>query len=112
MVTAICFLDSLDGAMEEVKRVLKPGGWAVFGFVDKDSPLGKTYKKQKDEDVFYRRATFRSASEIIECLEERGFEIEYLGQTIFGGLDEIKEVQEMKEGHGEGGFVVLKARKT
>ncbi len=112
MVTAVCFLDNLDDAMEEIKRVLKPNGWAVFGFVDKDSPLGKTYQKQKDEDVFYRRATFRSASEIIGCLEDRGFEVEYLGQTIFGGLDEIKEVQEMKEGRGEGGFVVLKARKT
>ena len=111
MVTAICFLDSLEGAIEEIRRVVKPGGYALFGFVDKDSPLGKTYQEHKDEDVFYRHATFRSATELIECLEQEGFIIEYVGQTIFGGLDDITEVQGVKEGHGEGGFVVIKALK-
>lgn len=111
MVTAVCFLDSLDAALDEIHRVLKPGGWAIFGFVDKDSPLGKTYREHKEEDVFYKQASFRSAEELIYCLEEKGFQIEYVGQTIFGGLDEINEIQEMREGHGEGGFVVLKAGK-
>jgi ubiquinone/menaquinone biosynthesis C-methylase UbiE len=111
MVTAICFLDDMDKAMEELRRILKPGGLALFGFVDSDSPLGHVYQQHKDEDVFYRAATFRSATEVIECLENRGFVIEFVRQTVFGRLDEITEVQETREGHGEGGFVVLRARK-
>ncbi|MFO7849217.1 MAG: class I SAM-dependent methyltransferase [Spirochaetia bacterium] len=111
MVTAICFLDDMNKAMEEIRRVLKPGGPALFGFVDKDSPLGQVYLQHKEEDVFYRSATFRSASEVISVLERLGFEIETIKQTVFGDIQEITEVQEAKEGHGEGGFVVLRASK-
>jgi hypothetical protein len=44
-------------------------------------------------------------------LKEAGFkEFEY-NQTLFGGLDEIKEVQLPKQGYGQGSFVVVKAIK-
>jgi SAM-dependent methyltransferase len=111
MVTAVCFLDDLDEAMEEIRRILKPGGSALFGLVDKDSPLGQMYQEYKDQDVFYSAATFRSASEVISSLEEHGFEVEAVRQTVFGNLEEINELQGSKEGHGEGGFVVMRARK-
>lgn len=111
MVTAICFLDDLDKAMEEMRRVLKPGGLALFGFVDKDSPLGQFYLQHKEEDLFYRPATFYSASEVISVLKRFGFKIETVLQTVFGNIQEITETQEPKEGHGEGGFVVLQALK-
>ncbi len=111
MVTAICFLDDMDKAMKEIRRVLKPGGLALFGFVDADSPLGQLYLQHKEEDVFYRAATFRSASEVISGLKQLGFEIEAVLQTVFGNIQEITEIQEAKEGHGEGGFVVLRAVK-
>ena len=32
-------------------------------------------------------------------------------KTVFGNLDKIKEVQNYKKGYGEGGFVVIKAKK-
>jgi SAM-dependent methyltransferase len=111
MVTAICFLDDMERAMGEVRRVLKPGGWAIFGFVDKDSPLGQLYLEHKDEDVFYRQASFRSAREVIAALEEQGFTIEQVRQTVFGNIEEIDSPQEARDGHGEGGFVILRARK-
>ncbi|MFP4180904.1 MAG: class I SAM-dependent methyltransferase [Spirochaetaceae bacterium] len=111
MVTAICFLDDMDKAMEEIRRVLKPGGWALFGFVDKDSPLGQVYLQHKDEDIFYRSATFRSATEVISSLQRQGFEVETILQTVFGSIEEITEIQDAQEGHGEGGFVVLRARR-
>jgi SAM-dependent methyltransferase len=110
MVTAICFLDDIDQAMAELRRVLKPGGWAIFGFVDRDSPLGQLYLQYKDEDVFYRRASFKSAAEVIAALERRGFVIERVRQTVFGNIEEIDAPQQAREGHGEGGFVILRAR--
>lgn len=111
MVTAICFLDDLDRAIDEVKRVLKPAGVALFGFVDRDSPLGQVYLELKEENVFYKPATFRSASEVIGALESHHFEVEIVQQTVFGDLDDIKEIQSVREGHGEGGFVVIRAKK-
>jgi len=32
-------------------------------------------------------------------------------QTVFHRLDEIKEIEPVKEGYGEGSFVVVRARK-
>lgn len=111
MVTSICFLDDLGKALKEIRRVLTPNGTAVFGFVDKDSPLGFLYQKYKDEDVFYRQATFRSAAELIEELKKNSFQVEQIRQTVFGNLEGITEIQSSREGHGEGGFVIIQARK-
>jgi SAM-dependent methyltransferase len=111
MVTSICFLDDLGKALAEIKRVLKAEGVAIFGFVDEDSPLGLLYQKYKDKDVFYRHARFRSASEIIRELKKNSFQVEAVRQTVFGSLEHITEIQGSREGHGEGGFVIIKARK-
>ena len=44
MVTTVCFLDDIDLAFHEVFRVLKPHGAFVIGFVDRSSPIGKSYE--------------------------------------------------------------------
>lgn len=111
IVTAICFVEDLGKTLEEIRRVLKPGASAIFGFVDEDSPLGGFYLKHKEENVFYRDATFHSATEVLGLLDEKGFRIERVRQTVFGMLDEVQDVQEAREGHGTGGFVVIQARR-
>jgi len=111
MVTAICFLDDLEKSIDEIDRVLKPMGWALFGFVDNDSPLGRKYLAHKHENIFYAPATFRSAIEVITVLESHGFDVDAVRQTVFGNLLEVNDIQPSREGHGEGGFVVLRARK-
>ena len=109
MVTTICFVDDVQKAFSEVKRILKPGGSFIIGLVDKDSSLGKTYEKLKEKNKFYRYATFYSTEELKKLLEENGFiNIEFL-QTVFGDLSDIKSIQHFKKGYGEGGFVVIKA---
>ncbi|HSQ77774.1 MAG TPA: class I SAM-dependent methyltransferase, partial [Nitrospirota bacterium] len=57
MVTTVCFLDDMDLAFREARRVLKPGGSFVIGFVDRESPLGREYEKRKDKSAFYKDAT-------------------------------------------------------
>jgi ubiquinone/menaquinone biosynthesis C-methylase UbiE len=99
MVTTICFLDDIEIAFKEVYRVLKPNGCLVIGFIDKDSPIGKLYNQHKEDNVFYKIATFYSIKEVISCLK----------QTIFHEIAEIKDVEPIKDGYGEGSFVVIKA---
>lgn len=108
MVTTICFIDDVGKAFQEVRRILKPGGSLIIGFVDRKSPLGKIYETMKEQNKFYRLATFYSTDEVIKLLKANGFKNIQVVQTIFGNLDEIKNIQLFKEGHGEGGFVVKK----
>ena len=111
MVTTICFIDDVAKSFSEVKRILKPGGSFIIGLVDKNSPLGKMYEEMKEQNKFYRYATFYSTDEIRSFLIENKFHNIEIVQTVFGNLDEIKNIQLFKEGYGEGGFVVIKATK-
>jgi len=112
MVTTICFVDDVNKAFREVKRILKPEGSFIIGLVDKGSSLGKTYEKLKDKNKFYRYATFYSTDEVKKLLEENRFDNIEIIQTVFGELLEVKSVQNYKEGYGDGGFVVINATKA
>ncbi|MCK4340085.1 MAG: class I SAM-dependent methyltransferase [Candidatus Cloacimonetes bacterium] len=107
MVTTVCFLDDAEKSLLEVERILKSKGSFIIGFVDKESPLGNIYLKFKYENIFYRIATFYSTIEVISLLKKTGFIIDKVYQTVFGNLDDIKNVQNYKDGFGEGGFVVI-----
>ena len=111
MVTTICFLDNVEAAFKEAFRILKPDGCLVIGFIDKDSPIGKLYQQHKEDSVFYKLANFYSAEDVIFHLKRAGFKVFNFTQTIFHNLLEIREVEPVKEGYGEGSFVVIKGVK-
>lgn len=111
MVTTICFLDDIQAAFEEAFRVLKRGGGLIIGFIDKDSSVGVSYQQRKSESVFYKTATFYSVDEVISHLERTGFSNLGFSQTIFRRPSEIKSIEPVKKGYGEGSFVVVKAVK-
>jgi ubiquinone/menaquinone biosynthesis C-methylase UbiE len=111
MVTTICFVDDVLQSFKEVNRILKKNGTFIIGFVDKNSPVGKIYLKNKDRSVFYKDADFYSTRKVSDFLYETGFIIETTLQTVFGMLDTIKEVQIPRDGYGNGSFVVIKAIK-
>ncbi|MGB9636357.1 MAG: class I SAM-dependent methyltransferase [Thermoplasmata archaeon] len=111
MVTTICFVDNAEVAIKEAYRVLKSGGYLIIGLIDKESPLGKLYQMNKDKSVFYKHAKFYSVGELVTLLEQAGFKDFRLTQTIFHHPAEIKEIEPVKEGHGEGLFVVVRAVK-
>jgi SAM-dependent methyltransferase len=108
MVTTLCFLDDIPAALREAYRVLKPGASLVIASIDRNSPLGREYERLKTEDVFYKEATFYSIGEVIAYLEAAGFKDFAFTQTIFQGLQGIQPV---KEGYGEGSFIVMRAMK-
>lgn len=111
MVTVLCFFEDPGKALLETQRVLKPGGSIVIAFIDRDSPLGRKYDEKKGDTVFYKDANFLSAAEVTSHLEEAGFDNPRFVQTIFHSHKESDEVQPVREGHGDGVFVVVKAEK-
>ena len=111
MVTTVCFLDDIDLAFKETHRVLKSGGLFIIGFVDRNSPLGKLYLERKDKSAFYKDATFYSVDELVSHLKKAGFGGFSFKQTIFRPLSEFQEAEPVKDGYGEGSFVVVRGVK-
>lgn len=107
MVTSICFADA-EKALQEIYRVLAPGGELVIAFIERDSPLGKEYQKRRSKSSFYRNATFHAAGELKDRLHEHGFHGPAIRQTLFKPLPEIRSVEEPEEGFGKGSFVVIR----
>ncbi len=111
MVTTVCFLDDVPGALKEAYRVLNKGGHILIGFIDRGSSLGKIYEIQKNNSVFYRDAAFLSAGDILSYLKQAGFEDFVFRQTIFMNPAEMKENEPVKPGYGDGAFVVVRGKK-
>ncbi len=112
VVTTICFVDDVEQTLREIRRILKTRGRVIIGFVDKNSKIGKAYQQNKQFSTFYKDAVFYSSDEIKQELEKAGFQDIKFVQTLFGKLKEINEIQDFREGYGEGSFVVVKGEKV
>jgi SAM-dependent methyltransferase len=109
IVTTICFVDNPKTMLNEAHRVLKSKAPLVIGFVDRESVLGQQYLAHQAESVFYREALFYSALEVERLLGDTGFVDLVWGQTLSKPLKEIHEIEALWDGHGNGGFVVVRA---
>jgi SAM-dependent methyltransferase len=107
-VTTICFVDDPLAMMREARRVIKPGGCFVIGFVDRESPLGQEYLAHRAENVFYREATFYSAEEVERLLKDNGFPCQVRVQTLSRPLPEVSEIEPISAGRGSAAFIVVK----
>lgn len=109
VVTTICFVDSPARMLAEARRVLRPGGRLVIGFIDRKSALGQDYLAHQAKNVFYREATFYSADEVEQLLLETGFLIDDWGQTLTRPLLKTQEIEPLRAGRGQSAFVVVTA---
>jgi SAM-dependent methyltransferase len=110
IVTTICFVEDARAMLQEAARVLRSGGTLVIGFIDRDSPLGMDYVAHQAENVFYRDAKFFSAAEVEALLIETGFDDLTWAQTLRTPLAEVREIEAMSAGTGNGAFLVVRAR--
>ncbi len=111
LVTTVCFVDDLDRALAEAYRILRPTGALVIGLVDRDSPLGRRYLQQQDENPFYRPTRSWTTDEIVCAMRQAGFEGFAFRQTLVGELNGLDAPPPVTEGYGEGAFVVIRGRK-
>jgi SAM-dependent methyltransferase len=113
LVSVICFVDDAPTLLRELNRVLKHGGHLVIGFINRNSELGRSYEQRKEVSTFYRDARFYSAEDVVKWVEQTGFGSLQFCQTLFGPPGELPAKNlEVREGYGEGAFVVLSARKS
>jgi SAM-dependent methyltransferase len=109
VVTTLCFVDSPAAMLAEARRVLKPAGTLVIGFIDRNSALGQAYDARRAESVFYRDARLFSAGQVERLLLEAGFRVRGWAQTLTRPLADSREVEPAQPGHGAGAFVVVMA---
>ncbi len=73
--------------------------------------MGKLYQEHKNKSVLYKVATFYSVDAVVFHLKQAGSKNFDFTQTIFLNLTEIRDVELIKEGYGEGAFVVVRSIK-
>jgi SAM-dependent methyltransferase len=111
VVTTLCFVADPRAVLREAARVLGPRGLIVVGFIDRESPLGQKYLARQAESVFYRHATFLAAAEVESLLREAGFGDLSWVQTLDARLPEVREVAPLRDGSGQGAFLVVRGAK-
>jgi len=110
VMTTICFVDDARAMFRWARRVLRPAGTLVIGFVDRESALGQNYLAHQAESLFSRRARFFSASEVEELLLEASFSDFTWVQTLRLPLKEVREIEPALAGTGNGAFLAVRAR--
>jgi ubiquinone/menaquinone biosynthesis C-methylase UbiE len=111
ITTTLCFLSDIEKTFKEIKRILKKNGFIILGFIDRESFLGKLYVKKKEESPFYKFTNFYSAKEVIKKLKKIGFSKPTIKQTLFTLPEKLKQIDDIKDSYGKGGFVIIKMRK-
>jgi len=109
IIITLCFVKDPLKVLRESHRVLKRRGKIIVGIIDKDSFLGKLYQEKKSK--FYKEAFFLNVKELIDLLQNTGFNNFTYYQTLFTLPHKMDSVEKPRKGFGKGGFVVISADK-
>jgi len=109
IIITLCFVKNPLKVLKEARRVLNEKGKVILGIIDKDSFLGKFYRRKKS--AFYKQANFFSIREITDLLKKAGFNKFSYYQTVFKLPESINLIEKPCKGFGKGGFVVISGEK-
>lgn len=111
MINTLCFVDEPLKSLKEIHRILEPNGQLILGILDKETELGRENESMKSTK-FYREATFYSTNEVINFLKSTGFCQIKTCQTIFSNPETLDSLDVIKDGYGDGVFVVINSIKN
>jgi SAM-dependent methyltransferase len=111
LLTTWAFLDDRAAVLNECRRLLKPGGRVINGWLDRDGAWTRGYvEKGKQGHALFSHARFATYDEVRADFEQAGFRVERVASTLFLGPDECDRVEEPVEGYRPGAsFVALRA---
>ncbi len=111
MVVTICFLDNPARAFKECSRVLRHDGYAIVGFVPKDSKWGEKYAREGAVGhPFYSSARFYTTQSVIDLAKQAGFTLEKASSCLFESPEQQVDQYELPAAgiHEGAGFVALR----
>lgn len=108
------FLTEPEKVLSEIRRVLRPEGMLVNGYLDRDGKWGASYvEKGRAGHPLFSHAHFDTHDEVKRVTEAAGFLITGVSSTLFQGPGETFVMEEPKAGYEHGAsFVVVVARRT
>ncbi|MEO1927715.1 MAG: class I SAM-dependent methyltransferase [Nautiliaceae bacterium] len=109
IITTICFVNDPLKAVRNCYNALKNGGYLLIAFVDKNSPLGKTYEKNKHNSKFYAPANFFGKDDIINLMKKTGFKEFECKENLYG--DTLENLKFKINDCNGGAFKVIRGKK-
>jgi len=109
MATVLCFLPDPVKALEETRRILKPGGLLLTAFIDRESLVGRSLPSPRSK--YYREAFLHSSRDMMYLLSKGGYVWMESRQTLFSDPQTLTVPDIPKPGFGDGDFVVFLAEK-
>jgi ubiquinone/menaquinone biosynthesis C-methylase UbiE len=112
LTLTLCFLNTPEKVIPEVKRVLRSTGELVVCIIPKDSVWGKVYIKKREAGYdFYSHARFYSLAELEELLTECSFRVVATKATLSYPPSTTPRLEKPSENPEGRGFVCVKTVK-
>ena len=113
LLTTWAFLEDPAAVLRECRRVLKPSGVLVNGYLDRDGNWGKGYvERGRQGHELFAHARFASCAEVVSATEQAGFKVTGTTSALFSGPGEAGSAEEPRDGFVRGAsFVIVTAER-